>query len=227
MSVLFDTEATRMAERLTAWMQTRVDPSRVEWTMAFRAELDDIDGGWRKLRWAIGGLSLLWSFRRYRAGYAWEAASPRVLARAAYQRRGEALAFSTTLALVGLLAFVIVVVVPFFRNAGASVGFRVPMPSRLALGLLQIPLVWWSLPLAVFAYALRMRRWHVGRVQFIRGLSLLNVLIVAFLLSYGTFIVDFAVGAHEGAVFRTQRLANLRTWENAVVRQVETEKRHR
>ncbi len=52
--------------RLVAWTSARVDDARREWVDGLAAELPAIEGGWRKLWWAIDGLPLVWSFGKWR-----------------------------------------------------------------------------------------------------------------------------------------------------------------
>ena len=54
----------RLARSLIAWAERSADPAEREWIRALRAELDMIDGGLARLRWAAGALPLLW--RAYR-----------------------------------------------------------------------------------------------------------------------------------------------------------------
>lgn len=63
-----DRLATSASTRLVLWTSARVDDSRREWIDAMAAELMAIEGGWRKLGWAIEGLPLAWSFGRWRVG---------------------------------------------------------------------------------------------------------------------------------------------------------------
>jgi hypothetical protein len=57
--------AASISRRLIAWICSRVDDSRREWALALSSELASIDGGWRKLGWAVGGLPIAWSFSRW------------------------------------------------------------------------------------------------------------------------------------------------------------------
>jgi hypothetical protein len=61
-----DRLATSASTRLVVWTSARVDSSRREWIDAMAAELAAIEGGLRKLGWAIEGLPLAWSFSRWR-----------------------------------------------------------------------------------------------------------------------------------------------------------------
>jgi hypothetical protein len=61
-----DRLAASTSTRIIAWTRSRVDDSRREWLDAMAAELAAIEGGWRKLAWAIEGLPLAWSFSRWR-----------------------------------------------------------------------------------------------------------------------------------------------------------------
>ncbi|MGH7655256.1 MAG: hypothetical protein ACREN6_11400 [Gemmatimonadaceae bacterium] len=63
MSAPFDGLADVSASRLVAWMERAVDDSRTEWIAAMKAELNHMETGWQRLRWAISGLPLLWTFR--------------------------------------------------------------------------------------------------------------------------------------------------------------------
>jgi hypothetical protein len=60
----FDRLATAASMQLVAWTCSRVDESRREWADAMASELSTIEGGWRKLRWAIDGLPLAWAFAK-------------------------------------------------------------------------------------------------------------------------------------------------------------------
>jgi hypothetical protein len=60
----FDRLATATSVRLVEWTRAHVDDSRSEWVAGLSSELTAIEGGWKKLAWAIGGLPLAWSFRR-------------------------------------------------------------------------------------------------------------------------------------------------------------------
>jgi hypothetical protein len=56
----FDRLAARTARRLLAWSAARVDGTEQAWLEALAAELDEIEGGSAQLRWAMGGLRLVW-----------------------------------------------------------------------------------------------------------------------------------------------------------------------
>jgi hypothetical protein len=59
-----DDIAASASGRIVAWTSSRVDESRREWVDALASELATIEGGWRKLRWAIEGLPLAWAFAK-------------------------------------------------------------------------------------------------------------------------------------------------------------------
>ncbi len=56
-----DSIAASASTRIVAWICVHVDESRRDWANAMAAELAAIEGGWRKLGWAIEGLPLAWS----------------------------------------------------------------------------------------------------------------------------------------------------------------------
>ena len=59
-----DDFAASASSRIVAWTCSRVDESRRDWVNAMASELSTIEGGWRKLRWAIEGLPLAWALAK-------------------------------------------------------------------------------------------------------------------------------------------------------------------
>lgn len=59
-----DDVAASASGRIVAWTCSRVDASRREWVEGMASELEAIEGGWRKLRWAIEGLPLAWALAK-------------------------------------------------------------------------------------------------------------------------------------------------------------------
>jgi hypothetical protein len=55
-----DRAAARAARDLLAWSARHADPSRRGWIVALRHELHEIDGGWARLAWAVGGLRVVY-----------------------------------------------------------------------------------------------------------------------------------------------------------------------
>jgi len=55
-----DRMAAAVARTLLAWAAGRVHPAHREWIEAMRAELDEIEPGGAQLRWALGGVPLVW-----------------------------------------------------------------------------------------------------------------------------------------------------------------------
>jgi hypothetical protein len=68
-----DRAAGAAARALLGWAVGRLDPSRQVWIHALRAEADEIDGGWARLAWAVGGLRLVWTERRRTMRHRWRA----------------------------------------------------------------------------------------------------------------------------------------------------------
>lgn len=66
MTRFLEAMADSAARHLAASLTRNVDPDGREWIDALNAEMLGIDGGWRKLRWAVGGLPLLWTLKRSR-----------------------------------------------------------------------------------------------------------------------------------------------------------------
>jgi hypothetical protein len=67
---VLDRASDRTARGLLAWSARRVERSRRVWIDEIRWQLDEIDGGWARLIWALGGLRLVWTMgpseaRRY------------------------------------------------------------------------------------------------------------------------------------------------------------------
>jgi hypothetical protein len=55
-----------LARRLLSWLQGRAAPESREWLDAFAAESECADDGWQRLRWALGGVSLVWTLNERR-----------------------------------------------------------------------------------------------------------------------------------------------------------------
>jgi hypothetical protein len=64
-NTILDRAAQTLAQRLLTWVGGRLDPERRVWLDGLRAELDAIGDGGGQLRWAMGGLLLLWAERRH------------------------------------------------------------------------------------------------------------------------------------------------------------------
>jgi hypothetical protein len=58
--------ADELARQLLGWLQRRVEPASREWLDALRAEAECADDGWQRLRWALGGVTLVWTLNRRR-----------------------------------------------------------------------------------------------------------------------------------------------------------------
>ena len=63
---LLDRLADASARRLLSWLHRRVDPGSREWLDALTAESECADNGWQRLRWALGGVPLVWTISRRR-----------------------------------------------------------------------------------------------------------------------------------------------------------------
>jgi hypothetical protein len=61
-----DSLAEAMAQHLVAFLSDRVGIEGREWVDALNAEMHELQGGSRKLRWALGGISLAWTLKRRR-----------------------------------------------------------------------------------------------------------------------------------------------------------------
>jgi hypothetical protein len=56
--------ADALAKQLLGWLHRRVDPESREWLDALTAESDCAADGWQRLRWALGGVPLVWTINR-------------------------------------------------------------------------------------------------------------------------------------------------------------------
>jgi hypothetical protein len=59
------------ARALLEWSADRAQPSQATWVEAVRGELDIVDGGFARLRWALGGVSLVCRTRRRSMTRSW------------------------------------------------------------------------------------------------------------------------------------------------------------
>src|SRR5882672_10194306 len=55
-----------LARQLLSWLRRRVEPGSREWLDALTAESECADDGWQRLRWALGGVSLVWTINQRR-----------------------------------------------------------------------------------------------------------------------------------------------------------------
>lgn len=53
--------ADALARQLLSWLHRRVHPGSREWLDALTAESECADNGWQRLRWALGGVPLVWT----------------------------------------------------------------------------------------------------------------------------------------------------------------------
>src|SRR5947199_5425880 len=55
-----------LARQLLSWLHRRVKPGSREWLDALTAESECADDGWQRLRWALGGVPLVWTINKRR-----------------------------------------------------------------------------------------------------------------------------------------------------------------
>jgi hypothetical protein len=55
-----------LARQLLSWLHRRVEPGSREWLDALTAESECADDGWQRLRWALGGVPLVWTLNKRR-----------------------------------------------------------------------------------------------------------------------------------------------------------------
>src|SRR5256884_7981372 len=55
-----------LARQLLSWLHRRVEPGSREWLDALIAESECADDGWQRLRWALGGVPLVWTINQRR-----------------------------------------------------------------------------------------------------------------------------------------------------------------
>jgi hypothetical protein len=58
--------ADDLARQLLSWLHRRVEPGSREWLDALTAESECADDGWQRLRWALGGVPLVWTINKRR-----------------------------------------------------------------------------------------------------------------------------------------------------------------
>lgn len=58
--------ADLLAQQLLRWLHRRVEPGSREWLDALTAESECADDGWQRLRWALGGVPLVWTINKRR-----------------------------------------------------------------------------------------------------------------------------------------------------------------
>ena len=58
--------ADALARQLLRWLHRRAEPGSREWLDALTAESECADDGWQRLRWALGGVPLVWAINKRR-----------------------------------------------------------------------------------------------------------------------------------------------------------------
>lgn len=203
MNATLDGWASAAATQIVVWLEGRVDPSYKEWMAALAAECDDMDGGWRRLRWAVSGLSLAWAYRRPpapRVAGIWSASvDPRLVLASLYRSRVDIVAFVTTLSLMCLVAVFIIFVMPVFEAMLASTDLTMPLAARVVLKVCGYPGFSYAVLLAPLLLLYRAQK--VGSDAPIRrALPVVNVICVVTLIALTSGIVGFLGNARP--VFR-------------------------
>lgn len=198
MNAILDGWASAAAKQMIVWLEGRVDPSYMEWTAALAAECDNLDGGWRRLRWAMSGLPLAWAYRRPpapRVAGIWSTSvDPRLVLVSVYRSRVDIVAFVTTLSLMCLVAVFIIFVMPVFEAMLASADLTMPLAARVVLKVCSYPAFSYVLLLAPLLLLYRARK--VGSDAPIRrALPVVNVICVVALIGLTSGIVGFLVNA--------------------------------
>lgn len=196
MSELLDRWATGAAARIIAWLRGRVDPAYHGWVEAFAAECDDMESGWRRLCWALGGLSLVWSYRPTpapRLAGIWSAAvDPRLMLTSLYRSRGDVVAFTTTLSLLGLVVVLTIFAMPVFQAMLDSADLTMPLAARVVLTVIRTPFFFIAVLLAPLFLLYRARK--VGSAAPIRrALPIVNFVSVVALIGLTSGIFGFLV----------------------------------
>lgn len=194
MNATLDGWASAAATQMIAWLEGRVDPSYKEWMAALAAECDDMDGGWRRLRWAMSGLSLAWAYRRPpapRVAGIWSSSvDPRLVLASLYRSRVDIVALVTTLSLMCLVAVLIIFVMPVFEAMLASADLTMPLAARVVFKVCSAPGFSLAVLLALLLLLYRARK--VGSDAPIRrALPVVNVICVVALVGLTSGIVDF------------------------------------
>jgi hypothetical protein len=71
-----------LARRVLSWLHRRVEPGSREWLDGLTAESECAEDGWQRLRWALGGVSLVWTInKRHRMNEAGRGAMRALLVR--------------------------------------------------------------------------------------------------------------------------------------------------
>jgi hypothetical protein len=192
---ILDGWAGTMAMRLVTWLDGRVDASRRGWIAALAAETENIDGGWSKLRWAISGLPLAWSFRRPpvpRVAGAWSTAvNPRLYIAALNRNSADLISYTTTISLIGIVVVLAVFIMPVFQAMLASAGLSLPLAARIVLRVISSPYFVYGVLLTPL-----LLHWHTVRtgkpaISARRALPVLNFLCVVALVGMITGFVGF------------------------------------
>ena len=55
-----------LARQLLSWLHRQVEPGSREWIDALTAESEYADNSWQRLRWALGGVPLVWTINKRR-----------------------------------------------------------------------------------------------------------------------------------------------------------------
>lgn len=201
---VLDGWAAAVAMRLVGWLDESVDESRRDWIAALAAETDEIDSGWGKLRWAINGLPLAWSFRRPpapRVAGVWSTpVNPRLLIVALNRNKTALVSYTTTACLVGIVAVLVVFVMPVFQSLMAQSEIQLPLTTRLVLGVLSSWYFFYGLLLTPLVLHWRSRRTGKPDIPARRALPVLNFIAVLALIGLTSGFVGVLMNSRQ--VFR-------------------------
>lgn len=196
--------AAVVAMRLVGWLDGSVDESRRGWVAALAAETDDIDSGWGKLRWAINGLPLAWSFRRPpgpRVAGVWSTpVNPRLLIVALNRNKTALVSYTTTACLVGIVAVLVIFVMPVFQSWMASGRLSLPLITRLVIGVLSSGYFFYGLLLTPLVLHWHSRQTGRPDIPARRALPVLNFIAVLALIGLTSGFVSFLMNSRQ--VFR-------------------------
>ena len=207
---VLDGWAAMTADRLVSWLDGRVDASRRSWIAALAAEMDEIDSGWGKLRWAINGLPLAWSFRRPpgpRVAGVWSTpVNPRLILVALNRNKAAFVSYALTTCLVSIVAVLAIFVMPVFQSMAASVGMPLPPATRLVVLVLSSPYFVYGLLLMPLVLHWRSRRAGRPDIPARLALPVLNFICVVALIGMTSGFVSVFMNFRQ--VFRAMATSN-------------------
>lgn len=179
MSLPLDRFADSAARRLLERLSRGANAETLEWVNALKAESEYVESGWQRFRWALGGVSLVWTINRSRL----------------MRKRPEVVALVLLVLLTALAAAQQLIVIPVIRAMLVQARVFVSLPARIFLHTSQYGALAFLAFVVLTLVALRRLRPAGDRAQQASIMNVASILMVLYILGQASVVVDLARSA--------------------------------